>query len=94
VTEEDTLEENWAKHGVRFAASSGERYSAVWLAFSRGSEFYLGPRSALGSLKIRLHKSGECRHAIPKERFHRAAIGFGATGVTALITTVTNVLPR
>jgi hypothetical protein len=61
------LEENWAKHGVRFAASSGERYSAVWLAFSRGSEFYLGARSALGSLKISLHKRGECRLAIPNE---------------------------
>jgi hypothetical protein len=37
------------------------------LAFSRGSEFYLGARSALGSLKISLHKSGECRLAIPNE---------------------------
>jgi hypothetical protein len=77
VTQEDTarrlreLEENWSKHGVRFAASSGARYSGVWSAFSRGSEFYIGARSALGSMKISLHKSGQCRLAIDKTHLPR-----------------------
>jgi hypothetical protein len=65
------LEADWSKHGIRFAASCGERYSDVWLAISCGSEFYLGARCVMGTIKISLHKSGECRIAITRGHLRR-----------------------
>jgi hypothetical protein len=65
------LEADWSKHGVRFAASCGERYSGVWLAIADGNDFYLGARSVFGTIKISLHQSGECRVAITKQHLKR-----------------------
>jgi hypothetical protein len=67
----EKVEADWSKHGVRFAASCGERYSGVWVAVSTGSDFYLGARSVFGTIKISLHKSGQCRIAITSEHLAR-----------------------
>ncbi|WP_201832843.1 hypothetical protein [Microvirga zambiensis] len=57
------------KDKMRFAAGLRDgRYSGVWAAWSSKSDFYLGARSILGSLKISLHQSGICRIALTEQQ--------------------------
>jgi hypothetical protein len=50
---------------IRFAVGNPEHnYSTAWSAWGWGNEFYIGALAMMGSTKISLHRSGNCRVAI------------------------------
>jgi hypothetical protein len=50
---------------VRFVAEAADgRQSAIWSTWANGSDYYLGARWVLKSMKISLHASGRCRIAL------------------------------
>jgi hypothetical protein len=58
----------------RFAVGSPEQgYSTVWGAWAWGNEFYIAARAMMGSTKISLHQSGNCRLAINEEKWKELA---------------------
>ncbi len=66
----DDLERRFVKDKVRFAIGRpGGAYSGIWAFWGNNSDFYIGARSILGSMKISLHKSGKCRVALTDQHF-------------------------
>jgi hypothetical protein len=64
------FERRLTKDKVRFAVGRpGGHYSGVWAHWGNKSDFYIGARSILGSMKISLHKSGICRVALTDRHF-------------------------
>lgn len=66
------FERRFAKDKIRFAvAQNNGLRSAVWSAWGHKSDFYLGIRCPLGSIKISLHASRICRVALTKDQADR-----------------------
>ena len=52
-----------------FAVWGAKGFSAPWIAFGRGSDFYIGACSVMGSQKISLHASGICRLSLTDHHY-------------------------
>jgi hypothetical protein len=54
----------------RFAVGNSLRgFSSVWTAFGNASDYYIGCRPSMGSIKISLHASGICRIALTDKQY-------------------------
>jgi hypothetical protein len=68
------FERRLVKDKVRFAIGGpDERFSGVWVHWHHKSDFYIGARSILGSMKISLHKSRRCRIAMTERHYATAS---------------------
>jgi hypothetical protein len=57
---------------LRFGAKAGDgRCSALWIAFTKGSDLYLGARSVAAKLKLSLHADGNCHIAVDYNYYRR-----------------------